>query len=120
MTDMEQKYDDFNGVGKRMPYTLPDDFLATLEQNVMHDVTTTNRKPNRRAKVIKLLTQSSIAAAVAIALVVGYKAFFTTKPVDNSYAAMEQAFENLSEEDQEYLLEVYQEDIFLDGITNEI
>lgn len=118
---MEQNNKEFNGVGKRMPYNVPDDFFATLEENVMRDVTATEGRRSRRAHMVKMFTRISIAAAAVFVLVMGLKALYTSKTVD-SVTAMEQAFVNLSAEDQDYLLEVYQEDIFLEDedITNEI
>ena len=112
MIDMEQEYD-FNGVGKRMPYSVPDNFFVTLEENVMQQVAPAAQQPGRRAKVLKMIVRASIAAAACLMVFVGYKAFFKTETVD-SYMAMEQAFANLSEEDQDFLLEVYLDDVFME------
>ena len=115
---MEQKnYDNLNGVGKRMPYNVPDDFFAALEENVMRDVKVSTAQSaatgRPRAKVIKMLSRISIAVAASIAVIVGFKALYNNHQTDN-FTAVEEAFAHLSEEDQEYLLEVYQEDIFME------
>ena len=109
---MEQEYD-FNSVGKRMPYSVPDNFFATLEENVMQEVAPATKQPGRRAKVLKIIARASIAAAACVMAFVGYKTYFKTETVD-SFTAMEQAFANLSEEDQDFLLEVYLDDVFME------
>lgn len=124
MTDMEQNnYDNLNSVGKRMPYNVPDDFFATLEANVMREVKAdtaqTSAPPKPRAKVIKMLSRFSIAAAACLAVAVGVKALYHNHQTD-SFTAVEEAFACLSEEDQEYLLEVYQEDIFMDEDATDV
>ena len=121
---MEQNnYDNLNSVGKRMPYNVPDDFFATLEANVMRqvkaDTAQTSAPPKSRAKVIKMLSHFSIAAAACLAVAVGVKALYHNHQTD-SFTAVEEAFAGLSEEDQEYLLEVYQEDIFMDEDATDV
>ena len=117
MIDMEQHNYDIDKVGKRMPYNVPDDFFATLEENVMREVKADMKQsaaPQRRkAWLSKGFRRFSIAAAAALALVVGYRALSHSQTEDN-FTAVEEAFAHLSEEDQEYLLEVYQEDIFME------
>ena len=117
MIDMEQHNYDIDKVGKHMPYNVPDDFFATLEENVMREVKADMKQsaapPRRKAWLSKGFRRFSIAAAAALALVVGYRAFSRSQTEDN-FTAVEEAFAHLSEEDQEYLLEVYQEDIFME------
>ena len=115
---MEQNnYDNFTNVGKRMPYSVPDDFLAALEENVMREVKAGTAQsaatPRPRAKVIKMLSRISLAVAASIAVIVGFKALYHHQQND-SFTAVEEAFANLNQEDQAYLLEVYQEDIFIE------
>lgn len=118
MIDMEQNnYDNLIGVGKRMPYNVPDDFFATLEENVMREVKADTAQsvapPQRKAWLSKGFRRFSIAAAATLAVLVGYHALSRSQSEDN-FTAVEEAFAHLSEEDQEYLLEVYQEDIFME------
>lgn len=99
----------FEQVGKRMPYNVPDGFFDQLEQNVM-----AKTHPNSG----RGLGWVSLAAAAAIALF-----FVVTKnlPSDDTQADtfefVELAYNDLSPEDQEFLIEVYEEDVFL--IENE-
>lgn len=123
---MEQEYD-FNRVGKRMPYSVPDGFFESLEENVMREVGTELPAPalseqaDRRTRSVNWLTRGAAAAAIAgIVAFGGYKLAFKANATD-SFAAVEQAFDNLNEEDQEFLLEVYQDDYFIDdGMSEEI
>ena len=119
---MEQEYD-FNRVGKRMPYSVPDGFFESLEENVMREVGTElpasalPEQVGRKTKPVNWLTRGAAAAAIAgIVAFGGYKLAFKANATD-SFVAVEQAFDNLNEEDQEFLLEVYQDDYF---ITDEI
>ena len=118
--DMDKQFD-FEQVGKKMPYNVPDGFFDQLEQNVMAEVTAGNiatEKPKQKARTVKMTFRILLAAAAAVAL------FFvvTKNPAsDNTqadtFANVELAYNNLSNEDQEYLMEVYEEDVFI--IENE-
>ena len=114
----------FEQVGKRMPYNVPDGFFDLLEQNVMAEVKADNGesaqpKPKvQKAHIVKMAIRTILAAAAAVALF-----FVVTKnlPSDDTQAdtfeLVELAYNDLSPEDQEYLMEVYEEDVFL--IENE-
>ena len=114
---MEQTNYDIDQVGKRMPYNVPNDFFATLEENVMREVKADSAQPvappRRKAWLSKGFRRFSIAAAATLAVLVGYHALSRSQSEDN-FTAVEEAFAHLSNEDQEYLLEVYQEDIFME------
>ena len=119
--DMDKTFD-FEQVGKRMPYNVPNGFFDQLEQNVMAEVKPDDivtEKPKVKTRTVKMAIRTILAAAAAVALF-----FVVTKnlPNDNSQAIdtfefVELAFNNLSTEDQEFLMEVYEEDVFL--IENE-
>jgi hypothetical protein len=118
--DMDKQFD-FEQVGKRMPYNVPDGFFDQLEQNVMAEVKPDDiatEKPKQKARTVKMAIRTILAAAAAVAL------FFVVTnnlPSDDSqadtFANVELAYNNLSTEDQEFLMEVYEEDVFL--IENE-
>ena len=106
----------FSDVGKRMPYTVPDGFLDDVAANVLERVKCAPAEEavqvssQHRLKVgWKILL--SAAAAVVVLFVVGVhqlSASHTTEIRD-----VEQAFDNLSQTDQAYMMEVYQEDVFI-------
>ena len=111
----------FEQVGKRMPYNVPDGFFDQLEQNVMAEVQLDNtaiEKPKQKARTVKMTFRILLAAAAAVALF-----FVVTKNLPNddtqadTFANVELAYNNLSNEDQEFLIEIYEEDVFM--IENE-
>jgi len=111
----------FEQVGKRMPYNVPDGFFDQLEQNVIAEVMpddTVTEKSKVRARTVKMAIHTILAAAAAVALF-----FVVTKnlPSDDTQADtfefVELAYNNLSNEDQEFLIDVYEEDVFI--IENE-
>ena len=111
----------FEQVGKRMPYNVPEGFFDQLEKNVMAEVKpddTATEKPKQKARTVKIVLRAILAAAAAVALF-----FVVTKnlPSDDTQADtfefVELAYNNLSSEDQEFLMEIYEEDVFI--IQNE-
>jgi len=117
--NMEKGFD-FEKVGKRMPYSVPDGFFDQLETNVMSSVKDTQAPAvQKRPRIVRLALRSVVAAAAALAL------FFyvnknepqsTAEPTD-TFAQVELAYNNLSAEDEEYLLDVYESDVFFDDGT---
>ena len=133
--EMDKQFD-FEQVGKRMPYNVPDGFFDQLEQNVMaetHPQPLSVREGSEysqgdapKAKVITPLHLvrgwgwASLAAAAAVTLF-----FVVTKNLPNddfqadTFEFVELAYNNLSTEDQEFLLEVYEEDEFINDSNEE-
>ena len=119
---MEKTFD-FEKIGKRMPYTVPDDFFTKLEESAMDEVTVqkseTTAKP-RRKKTIIIAFRSLLAIAAAVAL------FFVVQPTPtkndtisaDDYASVELAFNNLSSDDQDFLVAVYENEEFINDLTN--
>ena len=116
---MEQNYD-FSKIGKPMPYTVPDGFFDQLEENVMNEVKA--QPARKKATVLRMAIRAAIAIAACIALFLVVKKVL---PQDNDtitddFENVELAFNNLSTEDQDYLLEVYQEELFLENNSNDL
>lgn len=129
---MDTKFD-FKQVGKRMPYTTPDDFFRDMEKNILEAVKeeslnsdsskSDSPKPIRiqpkKRPFIKMIwtTAIAVAASVAVLLVlnIDFSAPHSSLPSqgNNELQMVDQAFAQLSSADQAYLLEVYQEDVFL-------
>ena len=117
---MEQNYD-FSKIGKQMPYTVPDGFFDKLEENVMNEVKAQTAK-TKKATVIRMAIRAAIAVAACIALFLVVKKVL---PQDNAtttddFENVELAFNNLRTDDQDYLLEVYQEELFLENDLNDL
>ena len=101
----------FSKIGKRMPYTVPDGFFDGMEADVRRQAARkTAAGMKLRVRRIALTAAASVAAAVALPLLLN------GGPDTGRVCGMddvEQAFAELSSADQAYLLEVYDEDIFL-------
>ena len=119
---MEKTFD-FEKIGKRIPYTVPDDFFAKLEENVMDEVkgqkTETEAKTKRKKTVI-IAIRSFLAVAAAIALFFVVQPMLTPKDTISAddYASVELAFNNLSSDDQDFLIAVYENEEFINVLTN--
>ena len=115
---------DFGKVGKRMPYSTPDDFFKDMEANILEQVKDDKPKPvgiqPKKRPLMKVIWAAAmaVAASVAVLLVlnIDFAAPHSSLPsqADNEMQAVDQAFAQLSSADQAYLLNVYQEDVFLD------
>ena len=116
---MEQNYD-FSKIGKQMPYTVPDGFFDKLEENVMNEVKA--QPANKKASAIRMAFRAAITVAACIALFLVVKKVLPQDQDTNidDFENVELAFNNLSTDDQDYLLEVYQEELFLENNLNDL
>ena len=115
---------DFSKVGKRMPYSTPDDFFKDMEANILEQVKDDKPKPVRiqpkKRPLMKVIWAAAMAVAASVAVLlilnIDFAAPHSSLPsqADNEMQAVDQAFAQLSSADQAYLLDVYQEDVFLD------
>ena len=109
---MEKEFD-FNRIGKRMPYKTPEGFLDEMEANVWREVHDELPQTQHKRKTFRLrVFAGAMAVAASIALLLVFNPFSHKEQTD-SFSSVEQAFANLSQEDQAYMLAVYQEDIFM-------
>ena len=121
---MKQTFD-FKQIGKRLPYRVPNGFFQEMERNVLDAVAEkaterkpamTERKPLQAKRfVFTRLAKyaAAVAASVVVLLAVNVKFFYVAAPTDMQ--DVEAAFDQLSLSDQECLVELYQEDVFLDN-----
>ena len=103
---------DFGMVGKRMPYSIPDDFFTEMEANILEQVKDDKPKPVRiqpkKRPLMKVIWAAAmaVAASVAVLLVlnIDFAAPHSSLPsqVDNEMQAVDQAFAQLSSADQAY------------------
>ena len=129
---MDTKFDfnetgkfDFKQVGRRMPYTTPDGFFKDMEKNILEAVKDDTPQPlktelKKRPLMRVMWTAAlAVAASVAVLLVlhIDFSAPHSALPsqTDRELQAVDQAFAQLSAADQAYLLDVYQEDVFLNN-----
>lgn len=99
---------DFAKIGKRMPYITPDGFFDQLEADVWKEVKNEEPKPFK----LRLLVRSVLAVAASIALVLIVHMNFSKQP-PATLNDVDQAFSQLTTDDQAYLVNVYQEDVFI-------
>ena len=121
---MEKTFD-FEKIGKRMPYSVPNDFFAKLEESVMDEVKVQKSEATalpERNKTVIIAIRSLLAIAAAVAL------FFVVQPTltkhdtisADDYASVELAFNNLSSDDQDFLVAVYENEEFINVLTNDL
>ena len=108
---MEKKFD-FNQIGKRMSYTTPDNFFDKLEKEVKASLP--SERKNKHARII---TMSVLSIAVSLLLFFGISTTINNKGDDAkkeqyNMAAVEKAFNNLDNDDQNALINIYQDDVF--------
>lgn len=125
MTEQMKQTFDFKQIGKQMPYCVPDGFFQEMKRNVLDAVVEkaterkpamTERKPLQAKRfVFTRLAKyaAAVAASVVVLLAVNAKFFYVAAPTDMQ--DVEAAFDQLSLSDQECLVELYQEDVFLDN-----
>ena len=125
MTEQMKQTFDFKQIGKRMPYRVPDGFFQEMEHNVLDAVAekAAERKPamaerkslqaNRFVFTRLAKYAAAVAASVVVLLAVNVKFFYVAAPTDMQ--DVEAAFDQLSLSDQECLVELYREDVFLDN-----
>ena len=95
---------------KRMPYTVPEGFFDEMEECLMQEVEM--KKKNRKLRNVALWTGFAVAASLALLLVLrqGF-----SKSDDGSFEQVEMAFNQLSDSDQELLLEYFDEIEYLEN-----
>lgn len=106
---------DFKQTGRRMPYSVPEDFFNEMEKNILAE--TTERKITSRQQrhtMMRRLVAAITTVAAAVMLIVAFN--HTSKPAaskTDGLSDVEQAFAQLNSADQAYIIQVYQDDIFL-------
>ena len=108
---MEKDFD-FNRVEKRMPYKTPDGFFDELETKVWDKVQRVPRKLVKRKSLFPRIFAGALAVAASVSLLLVLHPFSRDEHADG-FLKVEQAFDNLSREDQVYVLGVYEEDVFM-------
>lgn len=117
---------DFNDVGKRMPYTVPDDFFATMEEAVMKRVAADKSDEpvaapatKKGTKTVTIVIRTLLAAAAAVTLFLVVQALLPKSEAQTDFDSVELAFSDLSTDDQDYYLDVYEEDdLFINETDN--
>ena len=103
---------DFNRIGKRMPYIVPEGALDDIEKNVWGAIKEEpiQSSPKRNYRLWYSISSGLVAASVALLLVFN---IIPPHQKTDDFAMLEQAFSELSNADQNYLFSVYQDDLFI-------
>lgn len=122
-------------LNKRLPYSVPDGFFDVMEANVMakikadaeagtsvgDDKADTQMWDKRYRKTIKRTRTISLSfLAMAASLLLLFTIFpksTKTAQQTNDMESIDKAFSQLSTDDQTFLMEVYDDDMFLDDAT---
>lgn len=103
---------DFGKIGRRMPYTVPGGAFDELERNVMQRLEADGAIARRgRRSRLRIAVRAALAAAAAVAVLMVMNVALRPAPAYDM-AAVEQAFANLSDNDQAYIMEIYEDDLF--------
>ena len=106
---------DFNSIGRREPYKVSDGFFESLNAKLKEEVRP--RPHTRWLRWGSILTgAASVAAVFAIALSSGVPETIQQPQPDSKVYTMsdvEQTFDRLAETDQAYLIDIYNQDVFL-------
>ncbi|EFS98084.1 hypothetical protein HMPREF1977_0633 [Capnocytophaga ochracea F0287] len=103
---------DFSKIGKKMPYTVPDNFFDQIEDTILEKVKNHQPiffKPKKNFRLITFKVTLAIAATIALFFIVK-GVFFEQR---TTISDVEQAFSKLSEEDQNYIITVFEDDVFI-------
>ena len=95
---------DLEKMSKTMPYTVPEGFFDEMEDRLMQEVAP--KKTKSKARNVVLWTSLAVAASLALLLVLRQGWHHSDEA---SFEQVEMAFNQLSEADQELILEYYEE-----------
>ena len=120
-------------LNKRLPYSVPDGFFDVMEANVMAKIKadaginvggdkadTQMRDKQYRKTTTHTRTISLSILAMAASLLLLFTIFSqSTKTVQqtNGMESIDKAFSQLNTDDQAFLIEIYDDDMFLDDAT---
>lgn len=120
-------------LNKRLPYSVPDGFFDVMEANVMAkikadaginvggDKADTQMRDKQYRKTTKHTRTISLSIlAMAASLMLLFTIFSqSTKTVQqtNGMESIDKAFSQLNTDDQAFLMEIYDDDMFLDDAT---
>lgn len=120
-------------LNKRLPYSVPDGFFDVMEDNVMAKIKadaginvggdkadTQMRDKQYRKTTTHTRTISLSILAMAASLMLLFTIFSqSTKTVQqtNGMESIDKAFSQLNTDDQAFLMEIYDDDMFMDDAT---
>lgn len=104
---------DFNTIGKRMPYAVPEGFFDQLEEKILAEVRQEKKDMVRKPRTLRIVMRAVMAVAACVAIAFTIQWGFKDSRQKVNVQDVEQAFSELDQVDQAYILAVYQVDIFM-------
>lgn len=97
----------FDKAGKRLPYRVPDNFFDDVERSIIGRARACRDKGN----ILRMMgCIGALAAALALLVVAFNPGVFGNS---SDFTDVDVAFDQLSDADRSYMLDVYQDDIFI-------
>ena len=117
---MESNRFNFNQVGKQRPYKVPENFFDRLEENILAQTKEITPVPPAIScrPLLRIQTIGSALLAIAASLTLFFVLYTHRPDTSNGLACIEQAFNSLNTEDQNFLIETYQDDLFIEEQVN--
>ena len=120
-------------LNKRLPYSVPDGFFDVMEANVMAkikadaginvggdkaDTQMRDKQYRKTTKRTRTISLSILAMAASLLLLFTIFSQSTkTAQQTNGMESIDKAFSQLNTDDQAFLMEIYDDDMFLDDAT---
>ena len=101
---------DLEKMNKTMPYTVPDGFFEEMEERLMREVEP--KQKIQKLRNVALWTGFAVAASLTLLLVLRH-GWHNTE--NESFKQVEMAFNQLSDGDQQLMLEYYDEINYLEN-----
>ena len=119
-------------LNKRLPYSVPDGFFDVMEANVMAkikadaginvggdkaDTQMRDKQYRKTTKHTRTISLSILAMAASLLLFTIFSQSTKTAQQTNGMESIDMAFSQLNTDDQAFLMEIYDDDMFLDDAT---
>lgn len=119
-------------LNKRLPYSVPDGFFDVMEANVMAkikadaginvggdkaDTQMRDKQYRKTTTHTRTISLSILAMAASLLLFTIFSQSTKTVQQTNGMESIDKAFSQLNTDDQAFLMEIYDDDMFLDDAT---
>lgn len=111
---MQQDFN-FDKIGKKMPYKVPEGFFSDLESSLNGLAAVSTAHVNKPAAWLWAV-RTALTAAAVVAIIFSLTIMFPKNRniSSNESISVEQAFSNLSTSDQDYIIDTFRNDMIID------
>lgn len=96
-----------------MPYKMPDNCIEDMKKSILKEILNDTAMQRRNHNFnLGTIFRTAVASAAAITLFIISANIMQQKPA-SKYYDVEKAFDNLSYDDQNFMIETYNDDVFL-------